>query len=239
MSTHPCVRRPRRVGGSGEVVAAGSLVDFERNEIWMVASPESPPEEPHQPLALLFGAVLPSAENVDYLLEGYGLHLARVPGTRPQLEELHIPSFTEAEGELRSAMAVDYVRFLLDREDDATFRKLLAAPKGRLEQSFQDLYGQSSAALEQAWQFEVSAGEPDVKTGEFLKLSLRYLRPYWRRQGEIFVYMLLSLAFTSAFPFVSRNLFDSAIPSGDFGEVFSLLVILAIAFTVSLVAGLR
>ena len=136
-------------------------------------------------------------------------------------------------------MAVDYVRFLLDREDDATFRKLLAAPKGRLEQSFQDLYGQSSAALEQAWQFEVSAGEPDVKTGEFLKLSLRYLRPYWRRQGEIFVYMLLSLAFTSAFPFVSRNLFDSAIPSGDFGEVFSLLVILAIAFTVSLVAGLR
>ena len=44
---------------------------------------------------------------------------------------------------------------------------------------------------------EVAAGEPDVAPMEFLRLSARYLRPYWLRQAEIFAYMLLSLAFTA------------------------------------------
>ncbi len=224
---------------SGRVVASGSIVDATAGEIWMVTTPDSPPEDPHRPLALLFGASLPSSEEIDHLIEGYGLHLAGVPSTRPQLDGLELTPFAEAEGELRSAMAVEYVRALLDREDDETFRRLLAAPAGRVEQTFHELYGQSSTALEQAWMLDMMSGEPEVKTGEFLRLSVRYLRPYKLRQLEIFAYMLLSLAFTAAFPFVSRELFDSAIPSGEFSEVFTLLVLLGIAFTVSLVAGLR
>ena len=55
----------------------------------------------------------------------------------------------------------------------------------------------------------------------------------------MFVYMLLSLAFTTVFPFVFRKLVDTAIPSGEYSQVVSLLMILLVAFVISLLAGLR
>ena len=51
--------------------------------------------------------------------------------------------------------------------------------------------------------------------------------------------MLLSLAFVAAFPFVTKRLFDSALPSGEFSQVLTLLLALGAAFVVSLVAGVR
>jgi ABC-type multidrug transport system fused ATPase/permease subunit/CRP-like cAMP-binding protein len=221
------------------LVTEGSVVDDAAGEVWMVVSPEAPLEPPHRSLALMFGSGLASIDDVAPLVEGYGLHLADVPSTRPRLAAVALPALDDAEGELRSAMAVDYVRYLLDREDEATLRTLLATPRGKIETLYRELYGATSSAMEQAWRHEVAAGEPDVKASEFLRLSARYLRPYWRRQVEIFAYMLLSLAFIAAFPFVSRALFDTAIPSGEFSEVLTLLVVLGVAFAVSLVAGLR
>ncbi len=221
------------------LVTEGSVVDAEHGEVWMVATAETPPEDPHRALALLFGAGLPAAAEVEELVEGYGLHLAEVPDTRPRLREARLPPFDQAGGELRSAMAVDYVRFLIDREGEEALRKMLEAPRDGIESTFRDLFGISSAAMEQAWRKVVAAGEPEIETGRFLRTSLRYLRPYWLRELEIFAYMLASLAFTAAFPFVSRRLFDSAIPSGEFDQVVTLLVVLGIAFMVSLVAGLR
>ncbi len=229
----PDPERPARL------VTEGSVVDAADGEVWMVATPESPPEDPHRPLALLFGAGLPAADAVELLLEGYGLHLGEAPDTRARLREVALPPLHRLAGELRTAAAVDYVRFLLEREGEEAFRKLLASPHGQVEHSFRELYGLTSAALEAAWRKEVAAGEPEVETGKFLRVSLRYLRPYWLRELEILAYMLLSLAFTAAFPFVSRRLFDNAIPSGEFSEVVTLLTVLGVAFTISLVAGLR
>ncbi len=221
------------------LVTDGSVVDAAAGEIWMVATPETPPEDPHRALALLFGAALPAPDEVALLLEGYGLHLAEAPDTRARLAEAELPALDATEGELRSAAAVDFVRFLLARESEETLRRLLAAPRGKLERAFHDLYGLTSAALEETWRRDLAAGEPQVETAQFLRLSLRYLRPYWLKELEIFAYMLLALAFTAAFPFVSRRLFDRAIPSGELSQVIELLVVLGVAFVVSLVAGLR
>ena len=209
------------------LITEGSVVDEEAGEVWMVVAPEVSPEPPHRCLALLFGAGLASISEVEPLVEGYGLHLADVPSTREHIADANLPRLADAEGELRSAMAVDYVRYLLERESEETLQTLLAAPLGKIETVYRELYGATSSAMEQAWRNEVADGDPDVKPSEFLRMSARYLRPYWRRQLEIFAYMLLSLAFTAAFPFVSRSLFDSAIPSGDFGEVLTLLIVLA------------
>jgi len=55
----------------------------------------------------------------------------------------------------------------------------------------------------------------------------------------MFVYMLFGLGFTMVFPFAFRRLLDTAIPSGEFSQVLSILTVLGVAFVVSLLAGLR
>ena len=78
-----------------------------------------------------------------------------------------------------------------------------------------------------------------MKTGQFLRLATRYLRPHVRREMEMFVYMLFGLAFTVVFPFAFKQLLDKAIPSGQFSQVLDILAVLLAAFVVSLLAGLR
>ncbi len=225
----------------GTIMASGTIVDAERREIWMVVTPESPPESPERALALLFGGALPAAGDLGALLEGYGLYLAGTPDPDPQLRELDaLPSLGDADGELASTMALSFVRYLIDRGGLETFRRLLAesAPQ-RADVTAQDLYGEAVAALEESWRQKLYAGAPDVRLGQFVRLNLRYLRPHVRREAEMFVYMLLGLVFTTIFPFAVRRLFDHAIPSGHFSSVLTILAVLAVAFVVSLLAGLR
>jgi len=224
----------------GEIVAEGTIVDAERGEIWMVVTSESPPEPLERPLALLFGAALPAAADLELLLEGYGLHLAGTPDPNPQLRELELPPLDAAEGELRSAMTTSFVRWLVERGGRDDFLQLLTRSQpGRVDAVAQDVYGQGLVALEEAWQQHLAAGEPDVKMGQFLRLVTRYLRPHMRREIEMFVYMLFGLGFTVVFPFAFRKLVDDAIPKGDLGESLAIIGVLAVALAISLLAGLR
>ncbi len=116
---------------------------------------------------------------------------------------------------------------------------LASAQPGRLDAAAQQEYGTGMAGLEESWRQKLAAGEPDMKTGQFLRLTLRYLRPHRRREIEMFVYMLLGLAFTVVFPFVFKNLFDTAIPSGQYSQVLKLLGVLSIAFVITASRGLR
>lgn len=222
-----------------ELVADGSVVDSTRGEAWVIVSPEAPPEDPHRVLALLFGAALPSATELALVLEGYGVHRSGAPDPNEALANGPLPSLADPPAEQRGTLALSFVRFLVEREGDQGLRRLLAAPAGKVDETAREVYGASLVQLEHSWRRKVLAGEPEVKTGEFLRLSLRYLRPYKARQAEIFLYMLLSLAFTAAFPFVTRRLFDTALPSGEFGQVLTLLIALGVAFVVSLLAGVR
>ena len=219
-------------------VTSGSVVDGTRAEAWVIVSPESPPEDPHRLLALLFGAALPAADELDFLVEGYGLHRSGLADPDAALVSTG-PALADAEGETRAAMALSFARFLVDREGDDGVLRLLGAQPGRIDEIAREVFGASLGQLEHQWRVKTAAGTPDVKTGEFLRLSMRYLRPYRLRQVEIFCYMLLSLAFTAAFPFVTQRLFDDALPSGEFDQVLALLLALGAAFLVSLVAGVR
>jgi ABC-type multidrug transport system fused ATPase/permease subunit len=220
------------------VVATGTVVDPEHHQIWMVVTAESPPEAPERPLALLFGAGLPP--ELGPVLEGYGLWLAKVAPVDEQLAVLDLPPLAASEGELRAAMTSSFVRFLIAREGEGGLRRLLAsAEPHRVDAAMQEVYGLTAAGLEAAWRERLVSGEPPVKPGQFVRLSLRYLRPHKVKQAEIFVYMLFALAFTTVFPFATRALFDTALPSGQFSQVAVLLGLLAIAFVISLLAGLR
>ncbi|MDZ7676570.1 MAG: ATP-binding cassette domain-containing protein [Acidimicrobiales bacterium] len=227
-------------GMPGELVTEGSIVDPDNDEIWMVATDESPPEDPARPLALLFGSHLPAADDLEPVLEGYGMVIAGADDPAEQLRTLDLPPLSEATGDLRTAMATSYVHHLLEREGEEGLRRFLGTSRpGNVDESARDVYGLSPIELETAWRRELAEGEQRVPTRLFLRMSLEYLRPHALRQAEIFVYMLFGLAFTMVFPFISRRLFDTAIPSGEFSQVLSLLGVLGIAFLVSLLAGLR
>ena len=222
------------------LVAEGTVVDAAQAEIWMVVTAESPPEAPERPMALVFGAALPAGSDLDLLVEGYGLSVSGAPDPDPGLRALELPPLVEAVGELRSAMALSFVRYLLERGGPKDLLRLLATARpGRLDAGAQEVYGLGMAALEEAWRRRLTAGPADVRAGRFLRLAGRYLRPHLRREAEMVLYMLLGLVFTMAFPFVFRRLLDSAIPSGRFSEVMGLLAVLGVAFVVSMLAGLR
>jgi len=222
------------------LLTSGSVVNARANEIWMVVTSEAPPEAPERPLALLFGSVLPAAADVEHLLEGYGLLLADAEDPDAALRGVDLPPFEMADGELRAAMSLSFVRFLANRSGRDAVRQMIgSAQPGRVETAAEEHLGLSLVALEEQWRMELLSGQAGIKPTQFLKLSMRYLRPHLRRQVELGVYMLLGLAFTMSFPFISRQLFDSAIPSGEFSNVMGLLGVLGAAFVVSLVAGLR
>ncbi|MEZ5250909.1 MAG: ABC transporter transmembrane domain-containing protein [Ilumatobacteraceae bacterium] len=223
----------------GDLVSSGAVIAPGGSEAWVVVSPESSPEPPHRVLALMFGAAYPAAGELQLLIEGYGIHRSGTDSTDAELAGRPLPPLDAADGDLRAAMAVSFVRFLIAREGEDSFIRLLAAPAGRVDETVRDVYGPSMGQLEQLWRRTVMSGQPDVRTGEFLRMSLRYLRPYRLRQLEILGYMLLSLAFVASFPFVTRRLFDTALPSGEFSQVLTLLAVLGLSFVVSLVAGVR
>ncbi|MFV2039644.1 MAG: ABC transporter transmembrane domain-containing protein [Acidimicrobiales bacterium] len=221
-----------------DVVTSGSIIDPALGEAWVVVTGEAPPEDPHGLLAVLFGAALPNAQDLALLIEGFGLHRAGLSDPDAALCA-PLPQLAEAEGELRGPLSLSFVRFLISKEGEDGLLRLVGAPAGRVDEVVREVYGAALGQLEMAWRRKVLAGEPEVKTGEFLRMSLKYLRPYKMRQVEIFGYMLLSLAFVAAFPFVTRRLFDTALPSGEFSQVMTLLVGLGIAFVISLLAGVR
>ena len=224
----------------GTVMTSGTIVDGARNEIWMVVTAESPPEPLERPLALCFGAALPACAELGPLLEGYGLFVADTPDPDPGLRTVDLPALGTVGGELGSAMALSFTRYLVDRAGRAEFLQFLSsAQPGRLDAAAQQVYGTGAAALEENWRTKLRSGPPNIKTGQFLRLATRYLRPHVRREVEMFVYLLFGLAFTVVFPFAFKQLLDKAIPSGHFNQVIDILAVLLAAFIVSLLAGLR
>lgn len=221
------------------VLTGGSMIDTEANVIWMVVTPESPPEPPHRALAILFGSALPCAGDLDHLIEGYGVHLSGVPDPEPELV-LSLPEALESiPADQRGLLVASFVRYLIAREGDDVFRRLLTTPAGHVAEAWKEHYGRSAQLIEAAWREEHESEAPTVGMIEFLRMSWRYLRPYRWRQAEVFGYMLLSLAFTVTYPFVTKELFDEAIPGGEFSDVVTLLALLGGAFAITLVAGLR
>ena len=223
----------------GQLVTAGTVVDTKTGEIWMVVTAEAPPEPVERPLALFFGAALPAADDLTVLLEGYGLAVADVEGPDAELRRRPLPPLTVADGELRSVMALSFVRYLIERGGrPALLRVLSSAVPGRVDAAAAAVYGVGLAALEEKWRAALFAKRaPGSAT--FIRRSWRYVRANLRHEAELAVILLVQLSFSVVFPFASKRLLDDAIPRGDAAAAMRLLLILTGLFAVSLLAGLR
>ncbi|MFP3905729.1 MAG: ABC transporter transmembrane domain-containing protein [Acidimicrobiales bacterium] len=226
----------------GEVVTSGAVIDPERNEIWVAVTSDRSPETPERYLARFFGASLPAGDELGLFLDGFGLHLAGVDPD-DQLGGHELPPIEMADDDLAAMMATSLVAFMIRRagkDGRATFLRFLAQtrPGGR-ENAAREVFGEGLARMEQQWRSELARGKVKAQPRAFLAMAVREMRPYWTKQVEIAVYMLIGLGFTTVFPFVFRELVDNAIPSGEWSEVSSLLGLLGVVLVVSLLAGLR
>jgi ABC-type multidrug transport system fused ATPase/permease subunit len=223
----------------GDLVTEGTLVDAARARIWMVVTAESPPEAPHRALALVLGAGLPAATDLAPLLEGYGLHVAGAPDLGATIDLADAQSLASAPPELRPQIARSFVRWLIGQLDEAAFLQMLKrATPASIDAAAIEIYGAPLSQLEESWRASLIKRRR-VRALDFVRLSARYLRPYAWREAEMFVYMLLALAFGLTFPFILRELLDKTLPAGRFSAALGLLGILGAAFLVSLVAGVR
>ena len=153
---------------------SGTIVDGARNEIWMVVTPESPPEPLERPMALLFGASLPAADGLGPLLEGYGLYRGRRPRRRrAAAARSTCRRLGAADGELgaRPWRCRSSATWSTAAARTTFLRMLASAQPGRLDAAAQQEYGTGMAALEEAWRQKLAAGAPDMKTGQFLRLD--------------------------------------------------------------------
>ncbi|SHN36847.1 ABC transporter transmembrane domain-containing protein [Cryptosporangium aurantiacum] len=229
----------------GSILTSGTVVDAARGEIFVVVTAESPPEPPERPLALFFGAALPAGRDVELLIEGYGLHLCGVPSADPYLaeidEERGLPPLVRAEGELRTLMALSFVRFLLERGTEADLWKVFTTSRpGQVDLTVQEIYGTGLSGLEEQWLRSLEVEEDKVRITAFLRLAGRYLRPYIRREVEIGFYLLIELAFVAVFPFAfSRMINEVTQPNPNFDYILQLIGLLAGTFAISLLAELR
>jgi ABC-type multidrug transport system fused ATPase/permease subunit len=197
-------------------------------------------------MALLFGMALPAGPELSALLEGWGLHVADAPDPTAELRHIPLPPIAAARGELRGAMALSFVKFLLERGSEQFFRRLLTeAQPGQVEVTAQQIYGVGLSALEEQWQQAVAAGSArDIKAGQFLRMSMRYLRPHRLRVVEILLLAGLGIAFsTVALPLATKRLVDSALPTAvrtvSFSPIASVLGMVVAVAVLSSLAQLR
>jgi ABC-type bacteriocin/lantibiotic exporter with double-glycine peptidase domain len=114
--------------------------------------------------------------------------------------------------------APSFLAFLLESFGSGALRQFLDAyDRNRLDYSAQLAYHQSVAALEQQW-LEWLATHQSEGAGwnSFLLRVGPMFRPYWRRELEVFGYMLVGIAYGLAVPLTGKYLVDTVIPSGDY-----------------------
>ena len=227
------------------VLTSGTVVDAARGEIWVVVTAESPPEPPERPLALFFGASLPAGRDVELLIEGYGLHLCGVPSADAYLAEIDeeggLPPLIRADGELRTLMALSFVRYLLERSGEADLLRLFATARaGAVDVTVQEIYGVGQAALEEQWLRGLETEDEPVRITAFIRLAATYLRPYYKREIELFIYLLMQLAFAPVFTFSFASLINGlASRTITFDGILRIVGLLAGVFAISLVAEVR
>ena len=223
-----------------QLVTEGTLVDAANSEVWMVVTEHADVEPVGRALATVFGHAFPAHDDLAFVLEGYGLHAGGAPDPTPELRGRKLPPLDTASGDLGAAMSVGFVRHLLAHGGDAALRKFFGSARpGHLDDAATEVYGAPLPAIEAQWRAELMGSGAPVRPRAFMHLSFSYLKPHLRRQIEIFIYLLLSLAFTTVMPFVTKRLLDTALPSGQWSKISQLMLVLAGAFVVSLLAQVR
>lgn len=134
-----------------------------------------------------------------------------------------------------------FVAYLARSYGAGALRKVIAGYEPqRPDLAVIEAYGKPLGALEEDWR--ASLRRAKKRKAPFLPLLehvVELIRPFWVRQVEIFLYMLIGIAYGLAMPLASKYLLDTAIPSGNLVHLLTFILILLGVYLLNTLVGLR
>ena len=184
--------RPRPTRCRHDLGAPSSTAPATRSGWW--SPPSRRPSRWSARSRCCFGAALPAGARARAPPRGLRPLRRRHPRPRPRAAD-DGPARARRRRAASSgrAMALSFVRYLVDRAGRAEFLRIpVVGParpaRRRRPAGLRHRHRRPRGGLAHQ---SCHAGPPDIKTGQFLRLATRYLRPHVRREVEMFVYMLL------------------------------------------------
>ncbi|MEA2528972.1 MAG: ATP-binding cassette, subfamily bacterial, partial [Thermomicrobiales bacterium] len=203
-----------------------------------------------------------SAAAASLVVDGIaGVVAARI-GTRPSLDELDAAVRGElaagrvitlfdavatplpggsTTGTMVDVEAASFVGYLVRTFGEQALRQFLAAyDPARRDHAAIAAYHQPLAALEEAWIGNLRQQRGNRAAFRLLFRQLApLLRPYRKREVEVFAYMLFELVYGVVLALASKYLIDTVIPEGSTSKLAGFVALLLILFVLDGAVGLR
>jgi ABC-type multidrug transport system fused ATPase/permease subunit len=140
-----------------------------------------------------------------------------------------------------SKSEMSFVAYLIEAYGASALRAFITGyDPARRDQAVVAAYGKPLGALEEGWIAHLRRAQR--KSAPFLSLLRKFIpliRPFWARQAEIFLYLLLGLGYTLAMPLASKYLFDTVIPGGSVTHLVIFILVLFGIYVFNMLLGMR
>ncbi len=261
----PVMELPPGIDQSTE--AAASSVELPEGRassaIVRVIRPEAPNARIAWSLAHLliprwFGAGIASSP---LFLDGIGGFIAARSGAGPTLDETFnvvqaeieagrsvsiftaapSPRGTDAERAAWDSTATTFVAYLIETFGPAALRRFVASyDPERRDQAAVAAYQRPLGSLEEAWRGAVARRRAQAGALSTLFGYLKpLLRPYWKREIEVLVLMLLGITYSLTIPLSGKYLVDTVIPSRHVHDLVRFILVLVVIYVLNTLIGVR
>ncbi len=259
----PVAELPAGADHAVESAASAALLPEDRGSsaIVRVIRPEAPDARiawslTHLLIPRWFGAAISAAP---LFLDGIGGVIAARTGSGPTLNEAFdnvqaeieadrpVSIFTnplttpEVDRATWESTATAFVAYLIEAFGPPALRKFLASYDAeRRDQAAVAAYQRPLGALEEAWRGAVARRRGQSGAlGTLFGYLKPLLKPYWKREIEVLVLMLLGITYSLTIPLSGKYLVDTVIPSRDVGNLVRFILVLLAIYAFNTFVGVR
>ncbi len=138
-------------------------------------------------------------------------------------------------------VATSFVAYLVENSGAGAVRKFLSSyDPERRDQAASAAFQRPLGALEESWLVGLKR-RPSRRSAFpiFLRQLVPLIKPYWRSEVELLVYMLVGLGYGLAMPLASKFLIDTIIPSGQLQSLVVFIAVLFFLYVANSLMGMR
>lgn len=138
-------------------------------------------------------------------------------------------------------IAASFVNYLVDTFGASALKQFLSTyDPDRRDQAAIGAYQKPLAALEEGWLSAIRRASATTSVWRtFLRHLSVLLKPYWLREVEVLVYMVIGLSYGIALPLSGKFLIDTVIPGNDLGVLGLFVAGLLALYVLNALVGMR